>query len=88
MRLSLLHKLLCNNSSCNIANAFSTRSHWPSKGHVDEFKLNVSWLVNISKIVDQQVNIAVALSRLRAGKFGGKMVPALDLKFVFANLTV
>ena len=28
--------------------------------HLDEFKSNVSWLVNISKIVDQPVNNAVA----------------------------
>ena len=36
--------------------------HWPNRGHVDEFKSNVSLLVNISKIVDQPANIAVALS--------------------------
>ena len=36
---------------------------------MDEFKSNVPRLVNLSKIVDQPVNIAVALSRLRAGKF-------------------
>ena len=39
-----------------------------NQGHVDEFKSNVSLLVNISKIVDQTVNTAVALSRLSAGK--------------------
>ena len=32
-------------------------SHWLNQGHVDKFKTNVLWLVNISKIVDQPVNI-------------------------------
>ena len=40
---------------------------------MDEFKSNVTRLVNISKIVDQPVNIAVSVSRMRAGKFGGKI---------------
>ena len=44
-----------------------------NRGHMDEFKSNVTRLVNISKIVDQPVNIAVALLRSRAGKFGGKI---------------
>ena len=50
----------------------NTRYHWLNQGHVDEFNSNVSWLVNISKIVDQPINIAAVLSRLRAGKFGGR----------------
>ena len=41
----------CNNIFV-IASAFdlNTRSHWLNRGHVDEFKSNVPWLVNISKI--------------------------------------
>ena len=31
------------------------------------------WSTDILKIVDQPVNIAVALSRLIVGKFGGKI---------------
>ena len=55
---------------CYIASAFSTRtraldsnarSHWLNQGHVNEFKSNDTRLVNISKTVDQPVNIAVAL---------------------------
>ena len=38
----------------------NARSHWLNRGHMDEFKLNVSWLVNISRIVDQPVNTTVA----------------------------
>ena len=63
------------------------RSHWLNRGHVDEFKSDVTRLVNISKIIDQPVNIAVALSRLRAGKVGGKIDGRAYLKFVFAILT-
>ena len=40
---------------------------------MDEFKSNVIQLVNISKIVDQPVNIAVSKSSFRAGKSGGKI---------------
>ena len=40
-----------------------------------------------SKTVDQPVNIAVALSRLRAGIFGGKTDGRAYLKFVFAIFT-
>ena len=38
----------------------NAHSHWLNRGHVDEFKSNDPRLVNISKIVDQPVNIAVA----------------------------
>ena len=51
------------NTVCYIASAFSTRIRALivlNQGHVDEFKSNVLRLVNISKIVDQLVNIAVA----------------------------
>ena len=49
------------------------RSHWLNRDHVNEIKSNVTQLVNFSKMVDLPVNTAVALSRLRAEKFGGKI---------------
>ena len=67
---------LKNKRKCSIASAFSTqtkRCHWLNRGYVDEFESNVIRLVNISKIVDQPVNITAALSFVRTGKLGGKI---------------
>ena len=54
---------------------------------MDEFQSNVTQLVNVSKTVEQPVNISVALSRLRAGKFSAKIGGHAYQKFVFAILT-
>ena len=51
----------------------NARIHWLNQGHVDECKSNVPLKVNISNIFAQPLNMAVALSRLRAGKFSGKI---------------
>ena len=66
------------------------RSHWLNQDHVDEFKSNVTRQFKILKILGQLVNIAVALSRLRAGKFGGKIDGSGTKSFFFlvAILTV
>ena len=47
----------------------------------------ITQMVNISKIVDYPVNIAVALSHLRAVKLGRKIDGCAYYKFVFSNLT-
>ena len=67
---SLICIKLCNdNCCCYIASAVvfesNARSHWLNQSRVDEFKSNVPQLVNISKIVDQPVNIAVAVLSMR-----------------------
>ena len=71
---------------CYIVNAFSTRmhTHWLNHGNVEEFKSSATQLVNISQIVDQPMSIAVELSCLRVGKFGGKIGGQTYLRFVFA----